>query len=71
MCPFDLRMSVSIESSSSFFEDDLTTHRWWKEIYFAAWVFFILFETAIRYNQLYINQPVCPYSNQDVDKEWY
>jgi uncharacterized membrane protein len=65
-------MSVAVEFSMlTSFEDDSIAHKWWKEICFAAWLFFILFETAIRYNQLYSNQPLCPYSDQDVNKEWY
>jgi uncharacterized membrane protein len=65
-------MSVSVESSLlTSFDYDSVAHKWWKEICFAAWLFFILFETAIRYNQLYSNQPLCPYSDLDVDKEWY
>ena len=65
-------MSVYVESSLlTSYEDDSIAYKWWKEICWAAWLFFILFEIAIRYDQLHSVQPLCPYSDQDVDREWY
>jgi uncharacterized membrane protein len=65
-------MSVAVESSLlTSFEDDSIAHKWWKEVCCASWLSFILFQTVIRYNQLYSKQPVCPFSDEDVNKEWY
>jgi hypothetical protein len=53
-CSYDLRMSVSMGPSLLIsFEDISLAHKWWKEFCFAFWLFCILFETAIRYDQSY------------------
>jgi hypothetical protein len=52
------------------FENDSISYKWWKEICMGAWLLFILFEIAMRYNQLYSNRPLCPFSDEGY-LEWY